>query len=296
MQRGQRLSFGPYQIDVRDERMRRDDQFVPVTRKAFAVLCALLNRAGQLITKEDLFREVWSGTVVTDAALTRCIRELRVALRDDAGSPRYIETVHGRGFRFIAPVISSDTAGTTHSKSANRVVGRNAELQQLHRALDIAQAGERQVVFVTGEPGIGKTATVEAFLGELAGEGDIWVAQGRCIEQYGAAEAYLPMLEALERLGQLLGGGELSAVLQQYAPTWLVQLPALTDVREREQLQRQTAGTTRQRMLREITQALEALAAQRSVIVWLEDLHGAIIRPWIWCRLSRPGGIRRGSC
>ena len=59
------------------------------------------------MTKDELFAAVWSDTVVSDAALTSCIQELRQALHDHARKPRYIETVHRRGFRFIGKVVSS---------------------------------------------------------------------------------------------------------------------------------------------------------------------------------------------
>jgi hypothetical protein len=67
----------------------------------------LAEHPGQLVTKEELFQEVWPQTVVSEAALTRRIGELRQALRDDPKAPRYIETVHRQGFRFIAPVTPS---------------------------------------------------------------------------------------------------------------------------------------------------------------------------------------------
>jgi len=82
------------------------------------------------------------------------------------------------------------------------VVGREAELQRLHGWCEKALKGERQLVFVTGEPGIGKTTLVNAFLAQVAGEGAAWIGWGQCIEHYGAGEAYLPLLEALGRLAE----------------------------------------------------------------------------------------------
>ena len=64
----------------------------------------LVARAGQPVSKEDLFATVWSDTAVSDDALTSCIQELRRALGDDARQPRYIETRHRRGYRFVAPL------------------------------------------------------------------------------------------------------------------------------------------------------------------------------------------------
>ncbi len=93
------------------------------------------------------------------------------------------------------------------------------------------------------------------------------------MEHYGASEPYLPILEALGRLGRAPDGERLIAALRQYAPTWLVHLPALLSPTEREPLQRQEQGTTPQRMIRELAEALEALTAEHPLLLVLEDLH-----------------------
>ena len=75
------------------------------------------------------------------------------------------------------------------------------------------------MVFVTGEPGLGKTTLVQAFLAWTAAQGPPWLAWGQCIEHYGVGEAYQPVLGALGRLGRGPRGAELVAHLVQYAPT-----------------------------------------------------------------------------
>src|SRR5712691_10419562 len=100
-----------------------------------------------------------------------CMSEIRKTLGDQPKTPQFIETVHRRGYRFIAPVaagaapVSSSRFQVPSSDTQHSVlVGRDAELVQLHGWLGTALNGERQLVFVTGEPGIGKTTVVEAFL------------------------------------------------------------------------------------------------------------------------------------
>src|SRR5436305_1738196 len=87
------------------------------------------------------------------------------------------------------------------------LVGREAEVTQLHGYLARALRGERQVVFVSGEAGMGKTTTVDAFLASLAADTSLWVARGQCIDHYGSGEAYLPVLDALGRLCRVSGSG-----------------------------------------------------------------------------------------
>src|SRR5262249_29851439 len=122
-------------------------------------------------------------------------------------------------------------------RSAIALVGREHELAQLHDWFNKALRGERQVVFVTGEPGIGKTTVVETFLGQVAGEEELRIGQGQCVEQYGVGEAYLPVLEALGRLCREEEGQDVVALLRQQAPTWLVQMPAFLSTTELEELQ-----------------------------------------------------------
>jgi predicted ATPase len=153
------------------------------------------------------------------------------------------------------------------------LVGRDAELARLDEARERAFAGRRQVVFVTGEPGIGKTALVEAFLARLDPTAGLRVGRGQCIEQYGAGEPYLPLLEALGRLGRAPGGGQLVDVLRQHAPTWLAQLPSLLTDADLDLVQRRAQGATRERMLRELVEELDALAAHAPLVLVLEDLH-----------------------
>jgi hypothetical protein len=100
-----------------------------------------------------------------------------------------------------------------------------------------------------------------------------WIGRGQCVEHYGASEPYLPLLEALGRLGREPGGERLLELLGQQAPTWLVQMPALLSTAELEALQRKVQGETRERMLREMAKGLEVLTAERPLIFRLEDLH-----------------------
>lgn len=127
--------------------------------------------------------------------------------------------------------------------------------------------------FVTGEPGIGKTALVETFLMYLDAVDTIWLGRGQCIEHYGAGEPYLPVLQALGELGRGADRDRFLTVLHQHAPSWLVQLSALVSPTERETLQRQTAAVTREHMLRELVEALEAFTAEQGLVLFLEDLH-----------------------
>src|SRR5262249_6295791 len=149
--------------------------------------------------------------------------------------------------------------------------GRDAELALLSARLESGAAGRRRLGFVTGEPGVGKAGLGE---GVLAQRGDGWrIGRGQCVEQYGAGEPYLPVLEALGRLGRAAGGEALVEVLRRQAPSWLAQLPSLLTDGDLEAVQQRVQGATRERMLRELVEALDALTAEEPLVLLLEDLH-----------------------
>ena len=95
------IRFEPYELEP-TQGLRRDGHEIRLTPRSLAVLWHLAARAGRVVLKDDLFESVWADVAVTDSALATCIQEIRHALDDDARQPRYIETIHRRGYRFVA--------------------------------------------------------------------------------------------------------------------------------------------------------------------------------------------------
>jgi len=281
------LSFGPFRLDPVNARLWRGAQPIPLRRKAFSVLRYLVENPQRLVTKAELLSAVWPRTQVSDGVLKVCLREIRQALADDADAPRLIETVYGYGYRLIADVtpdaaapeaddsLRSDThPGKGDQAPAALLFGREADVAYLDARFGRALRGKRQVVFVTGEAGIGKTTVVERFLERVTAKGGAWIARGQCVKRYGAGESYLPVLEALGRLGRSAASARIVELLRKYAPTWLVQLSTLIDEDELRRL-RQQQGTTQERMLRELVDMIEALTSEVPLVLVLEDLHWA---------------------
>jgi predicted ATPase/DNA-binding winged helix-turn-helix (wHTH) protein len=285
MKSDHQLNFGAFRLDEANECLWNESKAIQLRPKVYAVLKYLVAHAGVLVTKQQLLDDVWPDTFVSDAVLKDSIRQLREALGDDAKSPQFIETAHRRGYRFIADVRRGDAAiamgprlpsprspAEPASPPAN-VLGRDNALSQMQHWLDQALSTKRQIVFVTGETGIGKTALVEAFLEQAAQTHDLLIARGECLEQYGAGEAYLPVLDALSRLIRQPNGDAIVEQLRRHAPTWLIQMPALSTASDREILQRQVLGATRERMLREMAETIEAITNETPLLLALEDLH-----------------------
>ena len=153
------------------------------------------------------------------------------------------------------------------------VVGRESEVRYLDQCLATALQGQRQMVFVTGEPGIGKTTVVESFLTEIQTRSGLYIGRGQCVEQYGSGEAYLPLLEVGGQLRRAPDSAHLLTLFRKYAPTWLVQMPFLLESEEVEALQRQVQGATRERMLREGAEMVAALTERNGFALVVEDIH-----------------------
>lgn len=156
-------------------------------------------------------------------------------------------------------------------------VGREPEMKRLGELLRQTIAGSGRVVFITGEPGIGKSSLADELMRRARQQyPGLLVTRGRCVEQYGTGEAYLPFLDAVGSLLSATGRERVAAVLRTYAPTWCLQLPAaFVSTGSLESLQRETIGATKERMLREMGDALGVLAVNNPLVILLEDIHWA---------------------
>lgn len=148
------------------------------------------------------------------------------------------------------------------------IVGRANEASHLHEAWQRAQASVRQLVFVTGEIGIGKTKLVQLFLGRV--QRDAWIIHGQCVEEYGTGEAYLPVIETVARLIRRPGARTAAATLSRHAPSWLRQIRAGSNGAAAQEAD-PTVGP--HRMVHELIEALDALSRDRPVVLFLDDLH-----------------------
>jgi len=250
--------FADFRLDLANACLWRRAEAITLTPKAFEVLHYLVTHPDRLVTKDTLLDAVWPETAVSDAVVRIAIGELRRALGDIVRAPRFIATVPRRGYRFLAPVTQATppeaprlaspapllapafplpaSAGGHVRPTAIPLVGREAVLGRLQEALAQARQGVRQFLFLTGEPGMGKTAVVEAFTAQLTTDPTVRLASGKCVEHYGLGEPYLPVLEALGQLCRGPAGARLGALLRRQAPTWLVQMPWLLTAADRGHL------------------------------------------------------------
>jgi predicted ATPase/DNA-binding winged helix-turn-helix (wHTH) protein len=245
--------FGEFRLDSVNECLWRrhpngGEERIQLPPKAYAVLSLLVRNAGRLVAQDELLDAVWPGTHIQPEGLKNQILHLRRVLGDDPRRPRFIETLPRRGYRFIGTDTEGGPTTTVVSPPGGRLVAREPELALLDRAMASALDGRRQVIFVSGEPGIGKSALVEAFGERSRGAvPELVVARGQCVEGFGGKDLYYPILDALD------------AYWRQHP--------------EEEGAARDMLATPGAPMLREVREILEAIATRRPLLLVLEDLQ-----------------------
>jgi DNA-binding winged helix-turn-helix (wHTH) protein/tetratricopeptide (TPR) repeat protein len=267
--------FHSLRLDPLNQCLWRGEQRVSLPPKAFDVLRYLVEHAGRLVTHDEILDALWPKACVNQEVVKKYILGIRKVLGDRRDEPIFIATFPRRGYQFVAEVIDEDAAAASalSLNAANKVVGRRAELAGLDSTFEQVLRGHRRVIFVTGEAGIGKSTLVDVFQQRAASRPGVRIARGQCVEGFGGKEAYYPMLEAL---GQLTRDGDRNPAVQilaARAPTWLIQFPSLVKPEQRQALQREILGATRERMVREICEALEVLTASHPLLLVFEDLH-----------------------
>ena len=266
--------FQSFRLDASNHCLWHADERVSLPPKAFDVLRYLVEHPGRLVTQDEILEALWPETYVNPEVVKKYILGIRKVLGDRADEPEFIETLPRRGYQFVAQVSDESRTPTSDSGAdTTRIVGRTAAMAALDGCLSNMLRGQRQVIFVTGEAGIGKTTLVDVFHQQAARRPNLRIARGQCVEGFGGKEAYYPMLEALGQLVRDSDGGPFAQVLAKRAPTWWIQFPSLVKADKREALQREIVGATRERMVREICEALETITAEYPLVLIFEDLH-----------------------
>lgn len=141
------FTFGGYALDVTAGQLRRGAEPIALRPKCFDLLHFLAARHGELISKERLLEALWPDVVVADATLSRTITELRETLGDDPQSPKFIETVPRRGYRFIAAL---DRPPGIEAQSAPFIlIGSSRQFPLVVGEHTIGRAGDAAVPVLT---------------------------------------------------------------------------------------------------------------------------------------------------
>jgi len=265
--------FESFCLDVVNQCLVQRGAQIDLAPKPFAVLRFLVENPGRLITHDELLDAVWPETYVQPQVLRTYMLELRKVLGDDAGQPRFIQTLPKRGYRFVAAVTDAAAAPSAaqeraelDTQAAPGILGREPELGLLQAELKHLSEGERCAVFITGESGIGKTALVDAFCRQLGMSRTVAIARGQCVQGLGLTDAYYPVTEALSQLCAGPDGEAACKVLARLAPAWLA---------HGRRADSETPNVDRDRTLGDLCAALEQLSAEKPLVFVFEDLHWA---------------------
>lgn len=265
--------FAEFCLDQANECLWRNGARIVLAPKPFAVLRYLVEHPGRLVTHDELLDAVWPETYVQPQILRTYMLDLRKVLGDDAREPRFIESLPKRGYCFLAEVRETaarqDDRGLARETAAEDrdmavLMGREEELASLAAHLRLAHGGSRQVVFLCGETGIGKTALLEAFCAGAQRDAATVVGVGQCVQGFAARQDYYPILNALEKL--CAADPEVRTRLAAAAPAW-VNSDGDATVAHGAGAASRTPG--------ELCAALESLAHERLVILVVEDAHWA---------------------
>lgn len=279
------LRFGPFVANLRSGELLKGSKKLRLQEQPFKILALLLERAGEVVTREELQKKLWSDNTFVDFdhGINMGIGKIREVLGDSSEEPQFIETLGRRGYRFIAavePVLEGIVPSllvfraTPNLLMAQRhSVGRRKELAELGSAFESAAGGHGVLVCVAGEPGIGKTTLVQDFLYSLQDIGKSFgLAIGRCSQRLAGEEAYLPFLEALESL--LRNDGGVARKLRDLAPSWYAQLFPLSESDPSDaNLQAYARATTQERVKRELAAFLCEIACQKPLVLFFDDVH-----------------------
>jgi DNA-binding winged helix-turn-helix (wHTH) protein/tetratricopeptide (TPR) repeat protein len=263
---------GEFWFNLSDLTLWRGQEYIQVTPKACAILRELVERPGEIFTHEQLLEAVWPETYVQPEVLKVHMFELRRALGDDPRRPRYIETIPRRGHRLIASVHEAQPGPIAGGPAGARepLPGRGRAMQRLMTGLGTASQGVRQLVFVTGEPGMGKTALIESFSAGIRSISGAHLAAAQCLRIHTDGEPYDPILDIL----RILSNSGFHKALERYAPAWLTLLAQVSPGAGREKSTPHRAASPR-RMLREICDFLQAISQETTLVIIIEDIHWA---------------------
>src|SRR5262245_13683456 len=193
--------FHGFRLDITNHCLWHGDNRVSLTPKAFDLLRYLVEHADRLVTHDEILEALWRDTYVNQEVVKKYILGIRKVLGDKSGSPQFIRTFPKRGYQFVAPVTDGRqlrAEGTPDTTTP--FIDRRTARAQIETCLTRVAREARQVVFMAGEAGVGKTTFVDRFVQRIGLMPEARIARGQCIEGFGGQEAYYPLLEVVDQL------------------------------------------------------------------------------------------------
>jgi DNA-binding winged helix-turn-helix (wHTH) protein/tetratricopeptide (TPR) repeat protein len=277
------LTFEEFEVDLELFEVRQAGRTIEISRRSFDILVYLMQNHERVVSTDELLTRVWGAQILSRSAIPTAVLALRKALGDDSNSPRFISAIRGRGYRFIGTLGNANRGtriqGDQSSGDSERVasatfVGRKPELAAIAAAIERTNDRRPQMVFLSGEAGIGKTRTADEAVA-IARRLGTRALVGRCREEKGAP-AFWPWVQVVRGIIDQPEFAHLSEDFRSIAPILIQMMPEIADrlpglspapVLEAEQ--------ARFRLFDALTHLLHDAGLRDPVIIVLDDLHRA---------------------
>ena len=200
-----KLSWADCRIDTDSRTLERRGRPVRVQALAFDLLTVLLRNRGRLVSDAHLRERLWPGVSVSDASLRQVLKQARRAIGDDGRTQAVIETIRGRGLRFVAPVNESGNAALFS--------GREDLIARFERELDETEAGAGGLTLLAGPAGIGKSGT----LAEIAARAE--ARSWRVFEAWACAGNEADAYAVWNPIAEAIGASIQTAAAREVPPT-----------------------------------------------------------------------------
>lgn len=278
------LQFGTFTLDEERRQLLDRAEVVRLQPKAFDLLVYLVRNRDRVLSKSELLDSIWPNEIVSESALSFSIKSIRRALGDMGRTRRFVETAHGRGFRFIAEIETGAKTASAPSRPTHPAaprapyhwttpfVGRESELTKARASVAESLSGNARVCWLSGEPGIGKTRLGSAVLEDAAAQG-MQILLGRCHDQ--SAPSLWPWVQIVRSCLQSVGP-EAPEILGPGASDIVRLVPSVRDIVPAVETHPVAdVEQARLRLLDSIVELLANAARRRPIAMWLEDLHWA---------------------
>jgi DNA-binding winged helix-turn-helix (wHTH) protein/tetratricopeptide (TPR) repeat protein len=278
---GLRYRFESFELNPGERTLSLGDMAVRLSGKPFELLLLLVAAKGAAVTRREAIAALWPDTAVHENSLAVVVSTLRQGLAAACPESALIETVPRRGYRLTAPVLELP-AGERKPRvvamdGGRQLVGRDRELLRLRELFAETRSGSGGITWVSGEPGIGKTALLERFRSELAAlERPPSSGWGNCLELHGSSEPFYGVIDAVSDLLRGPGSEATAAALTAHCPHWCLHHPGrFVGHPACERLKRDGATIEAPVLMRQLCEALIALTAHAPLVLFFEDLQWA---------------------